>query len=292
MSEESRSKPLIQVLIAVIGASATIVAALIAVSNLGKSNSPPVAAATLAAQAPSSTPTGQPTTSGTPIKSTSGASNKPNGAPGQAAGQLVYNRSAFSRGVDLSAEGSTDWIMWGYKPSDDGISDRFTGGWVADECPDTQCSNRKQASSSYISNYTVEGGARPYRLRDRQGPAFSWSNGSPIATVASAQSLVYVGGAGNGFSLSVQADQNVRTLRLYLAVYQGAVGISVHLSDHSAADVSDPSFNALDQHTVAKFGVLDVRYRAQSAGQTLKIDLTLNSDAGGGNISIFAATLH
>jgi hypothetical protein len=205
-------------------------------------------------------------------------------------GQLRYRRDSFGGGVDLTTEGTTDWIMWGYKSSDANVPDRFTGGWVADECESTKCTNRK-AIDPAISNYTVIGDARPFRLRDREGPAFSWSDGSPTPVVAGAQGLIYVGIEGNGFSFDVRADQRDRTLRLYMSVYQGRVKIAAKLSDDSADQVTDRSFSVLDQHNVARFGVLEIRYRARSNNQTLKITVVLDADAGGGNVSIFAATL-
>ena len=100
-----------------------------------------------------------------------------------------------------------------------------------------------------------------------------------------------MGLAGNGFQITVPADQQERRLTLYTKTHQARVMCVALLSDHSAADISDDSLDTFGDPADSKYGTYTVDYRAAGPDQELTIRVTVQVDAGGANISIFAATL-
>ncbi len=175
-------------------------------------------------------------------------------------GQLIGAVSTSSLAVNLTAEGSADWIHWG----------------------DTVL-NRK-AGAALISNYSMVGTtvatSYPDDLR-----AVSWADGAPTAASAGNKAGLYVAGAGRGFTITAPADTTSRTLVVHVGGWASAGKLVAHLSDGSSVDFVNTTTIAVGQYDRN----YTLTYSAQSAGQTLRVTWTMVS--GGGNVTLNAAAL-
>ena len=175
-----------------------------------------------------------------------------------------------SSSVDLTAEGLNDWAHWGL---------------VSETSFD-----HKSGITPLISNYTLLGTAGVLRLTDNP-TMFSWVNGTPTATGVNTQTGVFVNNvAGNGFEITVPADTNLRTLKVYLGLWYAQGKLEATLSDASAAAYVD---TGLSSNAGTKNGVYTINFKSASTGQTLKIKYTMftNYFAPYGNVTFEAATL-
>jgi hypothetical protein len=94
---------------------------------------------------------------------------------------------------------------------------------------------------------------------------------------------------GDGIEFTLPADTNSRRARVDLSCYEAVLGVSFHLSDNSATDVSDTSTVSATTGNV-KTGVVTVDYAAASAGQTLRVRIFVQTATGiSANIAVFAA---
>ncbi len=214
-----------------------------------------------------------------------------------AAGTLLGARSAPGAGsADLTAEGATDWAVWGYA----------AGGTSTSLDP-----NVRRSGGSAISSLTdVNPGGVPLRGLGQFGPdsptpatfpfTFSWSNGAPTASASGALTgLQHNGGPpldvstiGSGFRFTVPADTTSRTLKLWVALNRAGGQLTASLSDESAVSYSD-SFDVGAGDFVG--AVYTLTYRAASAGQTLTVSWIENVDNCAAfrcdNVSIHAVAL-
>lgn len=161
--------------------------------------------------------------------------------------------------MDLSTEGTRDWIHLGLKKASD-MNRKATGG-----------SQITVSANATLNQYTM------------YGTTFSWNDGSPTASTSNTPNGVYALGTGKGFTISVAADTTVRTLRLYLNV-GGTAALTAHLSDGSAPDYTDSQSNPNN----GAVWLYTLRYSAASAGKMLSITWLLSSGTGA---SFVAATL-
>jgi hypothetical protein len=284
-----------QIAVAVIGVVGVLGAAAIQ-AGLFRSDKVGQAAPALSTSASSSTSvssTASVSASADPIATTRLPASPSKTGRQEVVGVLTHRIAAAPNGIDLTREGLSDWVHWGYLPADNSIGERYTGGWADVQCGDNACVNRKRRSAPLISNYTVVGGlCRPYRLRDREWLKWSWTDGTPTPAAPAAQGIVYLGVANCGFSFTVPAETTLRTLRLYVGIWNGRAMVTARLSDGSAAGISDTSFNSSDGVGASGgSGVIEIQYRARSAGQTLHLGYALHTDVAGGNVSLAAATL-
>jgi len=171
--------------------------------------------------------------------------------------------------VDLTTEGTADWAYWGLE---------------------TETSfDTKDLVPRRISNFTVLGTNSVQRF-DGATTAFSWSDGTPIASADSASSGVLITGITNGFQLTAPADTSPRQLNVYMGGYGVQGEFQAYLSDLSGRPYSDSSIsNVYDSSSV----LYTINYAAASAGQQLiviyrSVDLF---DLEYGNVSLQAATL-
>jgi hypothetical protein len=166
--------------------------------------------------------------------------------------------------VDLTAEGSTDWIHWGVN----GVT------------PD-----RKKGVSASISNFALVGTSSTPNTYNNNPVSYKWSDGTPTASNSGTPTGIYVAGAGIGFTLTAVADTTPRILRLYVGVWRSTGKLTVEISDGSAMWTDTSLHN--DNDTTD--GVYVLRYRAKSANQTIKV--TWTQVDGDGNITLQAVTL-
>jgi hypothetical protein len=170
--------------------------------------------------------------------------------------------------ANLSAEGSIDWAHWGLVNKSS--FNRLSGG-------PARISNVNEISGSsarYANNYT----------------AFTWTNGSPTASVAGTRTGLYVEGLSNGFTMTVSADRSVRRLRVYAGLYGARSRFDASLSDNSAAPFVDTS---LARTYSSGYAVYTVDFAAASTNQQLRIRYTADTiyDTAYGNVTWQAATL-
>ncbi len=196
--------------------------------------------------------------------------------------------------INLSTEGTLDWIHWGYLERDNASSAEFIGNPLIVDCQtNSHCTNRKQNTLQQISDFAVFGSfdssKLPYRLYARDVVTkFSWNDGSPISSATNARTTDYMAGLGNGFKIQVPADRTTHTLKIYLALWQAQLKFTASLSDGSVPDYVDTSVQSRAYYD----DVYTITYRNPSSNQPLTITLTMLSDyQNAGNISLIAATL-
>jgi len=174
--------------------------------------------------------------------------------------------------VNLTIEGSTDWIHWGLNTATD-VDRKITGG-------------------SMISNFsTIGSGTNVVRLTDSPSKA-SWIDGTPDLTVTNTPSGVYINnfdGPGRGFVFTVPAGLLTQVLKVYVGEFTASGTLQAVLSDNSAPAYSQVLTGAANQ-TVQ--GVYTIDYAAASPGQTLTVKWTETADLGtSDNITLQAAAL-
>lgn len=171
--------------------------------------------------------------------------------------------------VDLTAEGTADWIHWGLTNATD--------------------VDYKSNVVRKISNFT-ELGTNAIQQYGDNFTAFSWSDGIPDGTVSGTTTGVFVTGATNGFELTVPADTNSRTLRIYAGLYGAQGRFQAYLSDLSAPPFTDMSVSNVYGNS---YVVYTITYAAASPGQTLKVLYSSANlfDTVYGNVTLQAGTL-
>jgi Abnormal spindle-like microcephaly-assoc'd, ASPM-SPD-2-Hydin/Protein of unknown function (DUF1573) len=177
------------------------------------------------------------------------------------AATLTGSSNASNAPVNLSTEGSTDWIRW------------------AQGDPETRNTNVKA-----ISNYSSIGEGQVYPYGDDPRP-FAWFDGSIRLKTDHDTSGVFTPGIGNGFSFRAPADRSVRTLIVHVGGWYSSGTFTAHLSDGSQPDWVDVSPLVNGQYDRN----YQITYSAASARQTLTISWTMSS--GAGNVTLNAASL-
>jgi hypothetical protein len=190
---------------------------------------------------------------------------------------VVYGTGGFLSGstisppptvVDLSAEGTLDWIHWGLTSSNS--VDRN-----ADVLP-------------LITNYTRIGTNSLQQVADST-TTWIWTNGSPNLNNSGSASGIFVIGRSNGFGLAIPASTHPRKLKLYGGLYGEQIRFRAYLSDFSAPAYYGTLANAYD--TVD--GMFTVQFASASPGQMLMVRLESQVlfDPVFGNLRLMSATL-
>jgi hypothetical protein len=183
-------------------------------------------------------------------------------------GSLAGNTAPPSD-VDLAVEGTADWAHWGLiSPSS---------------------FDHKACVPQQISNFTKLGTNNTERYTDNL-TAYSWSDGTPIASTNGTKTGVFHFGLTDGFLLTVPADTSTRTLKVYVGLYGAQGNFQAYLSDFSAPAYTDTSLSSVFKNAYA---VYTLNYAAASAGQTLTIKYSPKTlyDGDFGNVTLQAATL-
>ncbi len=186
--------------------------------------------------------------------------------PGSPGGTLSIDVAASPGAVNLSSEGLADWAHWGY-----------TGATSF---------NHKAGVAQQISNFTPITSA-PSRYTAGDVPSYSWTGGTPVASVGSTRAGLYFAGAGNGYTVTLPADTSTKTARVYLGGWRVNGKFEASLSDGSA-----PSVTTFIDSPAAINRVVTLTYSAASAGQQLTVKFSVNTDYGGGNVTLQAVTLN
>ncbi len=171
--------------------------------------------------------------------------------------------------VDLTAEGTRDWIQGG----SNGDATRL---------------NRK-AGANLLSGLTVRYPDNNGTLVRAMGATLSWSDGAPDATCAGTTSGIHAQGADNSISFSVPAGPAARTLRIYSSSVHAAMQFKAHLSDGSAPDWVNEDWYANDPATITPRATLS--FAAASTGQSLTVTIANISGSNWPSVGIHAVTL-
>lgn len=171
--------------------------------------------------------------------------------------------------VNLSSEGSADWVHWG----------------LAGENSVT----RKMGVSPLISEVTRIGTGDFHQYTDNH-VVWVWSDGAPIMSNGGTPTGIFILGPGNGFMLSVPASPQMRTLRIYLSGYASDFKVTAHISDGTALDFTDTvKGSTTEAWTYRSYTFV---YKSLTPGQTLEVSwVDLKDYFGGGNVTLQSATL-
>jgi hypothetical protein len=224
---------------------------------LNPENQFPIPLPSASDEPPSPSPTPTRTKSPTP------SPTKPRPTPDR--GSVKVGRSDVPSRVNLSSEGSRDWVHWGEQST---------------------FSLERRADGDF---QILEGAPTAPRFRhgfSRQ--LFSWTGGSPVANSDGTPTGIRTCGKGNGFTISAPAGTSTRTLRLYVGALAGRGKLTAKLSAGSASATAtfEERGNNLDT------AVFVITYRAPKNG---KINLSwiteeaFSQNCGG--VALEAATL-
>lgn len=178
---------------------------------------------------------------------------------------VAIERSTVPENVNLSAEGTIDWVHWGEQGTYT-LERNANGGFAILE--DTPGPSRRRHT---LSTET-----------------FRWSGGRPLASAKGVTSGVRACDAGSGFTLSAPAGTRTSTLNLYVGMMAGRGSLEIRLSTGGKV-VTDSWEQTGDSMATAFY---TVSYTASGTGKiSLKwiTDESFDEDCGG--VALQAATL-
>jgi len=186
-----------------------------------------------------------------------------------ATGVLSCDATAPTASVDVSltTDGTLDWAHWGYGG--------LPGNW-----------NRKSGGTALTKGpigTPTWWGAYPTK--------FTWTNGTPTASVTDTTSGIYQNNKGESFAFDSAGDTAVeRTLIVYVSWNGGTGTIDAKLSDSSAtAATSTIPPTGVPVGTNIHPMLYTCKYRPATAGA--KLQITVTQQTTGGYISLLAASL-
>ena len=197
------------------------------------------------------------------------------------AGHLAGHVDAVPQAVDLTAEGVTDWAFWGNNAGT--AKDEKSGG---------------TAIGAVAKAIGTEGNFANFSDGD---VAFSWTDGTTdasdtsiegIFTAVRSGSVTYA--TGHGYTVPITGvGTGEQTLRLYMGVFNAEVTVTATLGDGSATPVSVVvNNNTASGDLPTLYKVVTFNFAAASGGQTLTLDVEVNTDPGvGANVSLSAISL-
>lgn len=177
----------------------------------------------------------------------------------------ISGPTAPEASLDLTQMGELDWVHWGFndKPAD---------------------RNRKQGVADVIGAYRIIGGGEA--ATTKTGAAFSWTDGTPLASVSRRAGGVSVGGS-SAFEIPILADDRPKTLKVYVGFYRCQGKVEVGWSN-----MKTPGYTSTvtSQGAQPSVGVYTIHFRGVPNGP--KVFVRLSHQAGeGGYVILQAATL-
>jgi len=172
--------------------------------------------------------------------------------------------------VNLTTEGTADWVHWGLSTN--------------------AILNRKAGVAPQIAQFTKLGDF-PSEIYTDNFTGFSWTDGTPAPSAFGKHNGIFVYGETSGFEFIAPADATPRTLKVYCGLYGAQGNFQAWLSDFSA-----PAFTSTSLSNVFgnAYGAYTLTYSAASSGQYLRVryrSLKL-FDQDFGNVTLQAATFH
>ena len=194
------------------------------------------------------------------------------------AGMLVGAADPAPGQVDLTAEGTEDWVHWGLTETGT-VTRKTTGGGLFGPLEEIG------------QGYTDRTGGF--------GMSASWSDGTPTEGSEPTYTSLWWNCVGHGWRFAVPAGPEERTLRVYVGGIEGAAcTLTATLSDGSAPEYVSRCFNGNAASPWAPVpdgftGVYTLRYRAASAGEKLTVSWALDGEPNQflGQARMQAATL-
>jgi hypothetical protein len=170
--------------------------------------------------------------------------------------------------VDLTAEGTNDWVHWG-----------LTNTAV----------DRKSGVVPQLTNFVVLGNNGLQQVSDNAA-AFSWSDGTPNLAATNTTTGIFITGITNGFMFTAPADLNLRRLRVYVGCYGAQGNFEAYLSDASAPPYIDNSTSSQNGNAYAMY---ELTYSAAAPNQQLQVVYRAANlfDWDYGNVTLEAASL-
>ena len=187
-------------------------------------------------------------------------------------GSLVGSIDTPPASVNLTDEGTTDWIHWGFAAADSFV--------------------QRNGSTERIGDYADFGTVNAQRIPDDSPVAFTWTNGEGGSAETDVRAGLYsIYAAGNdpltdGYELSLTPTQGEKTLKIYVGAYDGAGKVTATLpgSDEYGVLVESPG-------EVPVVRVITLNFSAATDGDELNIKYTVENNPENSNITLLAATL-
>jgi hypothetical protein len=206
-----------------------------------------------------------PSPSGSDSPSPSATTTPPPKATPPFAGAITIKQAGVASLVDLSGEGSRDWVHWG---------------------EESTFSLERDKNGDFA---ILEGAPTAPRFQHALSPQrFSWRGGSPVDRSDGTPTGIRTCGKGNGFTLSAPAGTSGRTLRLYV----GALAARGRLDAKLSTGGGTTSTRLEQRSSSLATRVFIITYRAPRDG-TLKLnwitEQAFSRDCGG--VALEAATL-
>ncbi|HWS31898.1 MAG TPA: hypothetical protein VN408_04055, partial [Actinoplanes sp.] len=221
--------------------------------------SPPEATISLEPSTASPSPSTSTTTTG-PAPSRS-PSRPPTAAPAPVKPALTVTAGQVPALVDLSAEGTRDWVHFGL--TEPGSINRRGGG-------------------NSIEDLGTTGNRGRYENNPQR---FSWTGGRPTTATTRTPTGVYACGEGNGFTLRVPAGPATRTLRLYAGVWMAGGRLTTTLNGLTRT-------STLENRDAISTNRFEIRFRAPAGSKlTVTWKTTDSYHPTCGNVDMQAATL-
>ena len=165
--------------------------------------------------------------------------------------------------VDLTQEGTLDWVHWGLSGNTSVV---------------------RKAGAGLIRAELRKSGEGYRDATPGFGMSVKWSDGAPVREMTDTHASLWWNGVGHGYTMEAPADTSDRVLRVYVGGIEGGRGkLTAHLLDGSAPDYVSTTWNgnrAFDWSPVPGgfTAVYTLRYRTASPGQTLQVTWTLDGE--------------
>jgi hypothetical protein len=150
--------------------------------------------------------------------------------------------------------------------------------------------DHKDFNLQMISGYTKLGPAPVNSFNDNL-VSYNWSDGQPTLSTTGTTTGVFINDAiGNGFEITVPADTNLKTLKVYVGVWYAQGRLEASFTDGSAPAYIDTSIGAVPGRSN---GVYTIQFKSATNGQTLRIRYTIQTNhfAPYGNVTLESASL-
>ena len=186
---------------------------------------------------------------------------------------LTHGRATSPANVDLTAEGTLDWIHWGTGPS-------------------PTYANRKAGVSPPIVSDWVVSGSQPQSISPSSNnpSAFAWSDGAPETSEGGSNTHVFFKGATNAtVQILVATSPSPRTAQFYLALNRTRARFEVDFDDGSMPVSSEEH----ERNDGARAFVFTVQFRHASPSARLRVRWTMLTivDPANSTVRVAAVTV-
>jgi hypothetical protein len=173
--------------------------------------------------------------------------------------------------VDLSAEGSLDWVNWGYPTR-----------------PDV---NRKSGAPLLISStYPYSGTNELISLDGGSYFTWSWTDGTPTLENPYSATGIQARRDTNGFQLQLASSPQGHLARIYLGDYGSKATVRAYFTNHSAP-MFYQDYNLIDIYQTVD-AMCEIRYASESPSSVVvKIDASELYDVLFGGTRLMSATV-